>query len=135
MRIVLLMTLMIIAGSASAGLYKWVDNEGNVHYSQKPPRDKQYKSIKAPSAAPENSKPLYQSTTKKKKTSINTGASESQKNEKIRAKNCENAKKRLNVYQVYRRVKDADGNIKTVDDNERTKQIKQAKQAISDFCN
>ena len=66
MRIILLTTLMIFSSSASAGLYKWVDDEGNVHYSQKRPRDKQFKRIKAPAPAPENSKPLYESITKSK---------------------------------------------------------------------
>ena len=124
----------MIAASASAGLYKWVDNEGNVHYSQKPPRDKQFKRLKAPASAPENSKPLYQSI-KQKNISGNVAASESAKNEKIRATNCTNAKKNLSSYQRSRRIRDNDGNVITIDDNVRAKQIKIAKQAISDFCN
>lgn len=60
MKALLLMTMLIFTSSASAGLYKWVDDEGNVHYSQKRPRDKQFKRLKAPAAAPENSTPLYQ---------------------------------------------------------------------------
>ena len=126
--------MMIFASSASAGLYKWVDNEGNVHYSQKRPRDKQYKKIKAPAPAPESSKPLYKSTSPKNKSS-NSAVSETKKNEKMRAENCANAKKRLNAYQVYRRIQDNEGNIKVVSDNERANNIKRAKQAISDFCN
>ena len=133
MRILLLATMMIFASSVSAGLYKWVDNEGNVHYSQKRPRDKQYKKIKAPAPAPEDSKPLYKSTTKQNK-STGTATKEAKKNEKLRAENCANAKKRLNGYQVYRRMQDEDGNVKVLDDNERAKKIQQAKQAINDFC-
>ena len=124
----------MIAASASAGLYKWVDNEGNVHYSQKPPRDKQFKRLKAPTSAPENSKPLYQSI-KQKSISGNVAASESANNEKIRATNCTKAKNNLSSYQRSRRVRDKDGNVITVDDNVRAQQIKIAKQAVSDFCN
>ncbi|MCW8901817.1 MAG: DUF4124 domain-containing protein [Gammaproteobacteria bacterium] len=134
MRILLLSTLMILASSASAGLYKWIDNDGNVHYSQKPPRDQQFKRLKAPAAAPENSKPLYQETKLKDKAG-NIVATETAKNEQIRATNCENAKNNLSSYQRSRRIRDKDGNVKTLDDNERSKQIENAKQAINDFCN
>ncbi len=134
MRILLLMTLFIFTSSASAGLYKWVDGDGNVHYSQKPPRDKQYKRLKAPAPAPETTQPLYKSTKKTDKTA-KTLAAESAKNQKLRETNCTNAKEHLNKYTLYRRFRDKDGNVTTVNDNERAKQIKEAKQAINDFCN
>ena len=134
MRILLLTTMMIIAASASAGLYKWVDNEGNVHYSQKRPPDQQYKRLKAPPSAPENSKPLYQQTKQESKGS-NTAAAETAKNEKVREENCNNAKKSLKTYQLYKRVRDKDGNITVIDDNIRAEKIKNAQQAISELCN
>lgn len=132
MRLLLLTAMMILASSASAGLYKWVDNDGNVHYSQKPPRNQQFKRLKPPAEAPETSKPLYKSTPKENTT---VSATETKKNEKLRAENCANAKKRLNTYQVYRRVQDSDGKISVVSDKERAKNIEKAKKAISDFCN
>lgn len=61
MRMLLLTTLMIFVSSASAGLYKWVDDEGNVHYSQKRPINKQFERLKAPAPSPDGSKPLYNS--------------------------------------------------------------------------
>ena len=87
MRILLLTTMMIFAASASAGLYKWVDNEGNVHYSQKRPANQQFKKLKAPPPAPETSKSLYQSSEPAKPAS-STAAAETAKNQKIRADNC-----------------------------------------------
>jgi uncharacterized protein DUF4124 len=133
MRILLLTMIMIFASSASAGLYKWVDNEGNVHYSQKRPRDKQYKRIKAPAPAPESSKPLYQSSKQNKKAG-NVVASETAKNEKIRATNCAKAKKNLNSYTVYRRIRDKDGKVTILDDKVRAQRIEDAKKAISEYC-
>ena len=136
MRIVLLATLIIVSFSASAGLYKWVDDEGNVHYSQKRPINQQFKRLKAPAPAPEASKPLYQSQqSKQNKGGKDTVAAETAKNEKKRAANCANAKKKLNAYQVHRRIRDKDGNVTVVDDKVRASQIAKAKQAISDFCN
>ena len=134
MRILLLTAIMMIfASSASAGLYKWVDSDGNVHYSQKPPREQQYKRLKAPVAAPENTKSLYPSTKLNKPE--NVIATETAKNEKIRATNCLNAKNNLKSYQLTRRVRDKDGNVTIVDDKERARQIEKAKKAISQFCN
>ena len=130
MRIVLLATLMIFAGSASAGLYKWVDNEGNVHYSQKPPRNQQFKRLKAPPPAPEDGKPLYKSNKPTTKVKGATAAEETAKNKKIRAENCEKAKKNLSNMQVHRRIRDKDGNVIVLDDNVRSKNIENAKQAI-----
>lgn len=134
MRILLLTTLMMITSIASAGLYKWVDNDGNVHYSQKPPQDKQYIRLKAPAPAPEEAKPLYKNTNVQNNTTNKTTKTETAKNEEIRASNCKKAKQNLSSYQRSRRVRDIDGNVITIDDNERAKQIREAKQAISDFC-
>ena len=134
MRIVLLATMIIFASTASAGLYKWVDNEGNVHYSQKRPKNKQFKQIKVPASAPTDSTPLYQSETNQNKDN-KTVADESAKNEKVRATNCKNAKGNLKAYQVYRRIRDKSGNVTVVGDEERAKKITQAKRNIDNFCN
>ena len=135
MRTLLLMTMMIFASTSFAGLYKWVDNEGNVTYSQKPPREKQYKRLKAPNDAPENAKPLYPSTKLRKSKSTTLVTTQTARNEKIRATNCRNAKNNLNSYQLTRRVRDEDGNVTIVDDKERALQIDKAKNAINQFCN
>lgn len=134
MRVLLLTTMMIFASSASAGLYKWVDNEGNVHYSQKRPANKQFKNIKAPPPAPTDSKPLYQSSKPATKASGGTAADETAKNQKIRADNCAKAKKNLNNFQIHRRIRDKDGNVTVLDDKVRANNIENAKQAISNYC-
>ena len=133
MRIVLLTAMMIFASSASAGLYKWVDSEGNVHYSQKRPTNQQFERLKAPPPAPESTKPLY-TTEKPAGEAGKTAASETKKNEEIRAANCKKAKENLNNYQVHRRMRDKDGNVTIIDDKERAKQIENATKAISNYC-
>lgn len=134
MRILLLTTMMIFASSASAGLYKWVDDEGNVHYSQKKPRNQQFKRLKAPPPPPEDSKPLYKSAVKESDGN-KTVAAETEKNKNFREQNCANAKKNLSAYQTSRRVQDEKGNVKTLDDKERAEQIAIAKQHIRHYCN
>ena len=134
MRILLLATIMIFASSASAGLYKWVDEEGNVHYSQKRPRDKQYKRIKAPKPAPTNASPLYQKE-KKESNGSKTARTETANNKKIRADNCAGAKKNLQTYQLYKKISDGSGKSRTLKPSERKKRIQETQQAISEFCN
>ena len=56
------------------------------------------------------------------------------KNASIIKQNCEAAKKNLNVYQVYSRVKDKDGKIRVVSPKEREEKIQAAKDAIREFC-
>lgn len=126
--------MMVFASSAFAGLYKWVDEDGNVHYSQKRPANKQFKQIKAPPPAPENSKPLYNTSVVPSGKAGKTAAAETAKNNKIRADNCVKAKKSLNNYQIHRRMRDKDGNVSVIGNNERAKNIESAKQAISNYC-
>ncbi len=133
MRILLLTAMMIFASSAFAGLYKWVDDEGNVHYSQKRPANQQFERLKAPPAAPENETPLFQSN-KPADAPNKAVAEETAKNKKIREENCAQAKKSLASYQIYRRVRDKDGNVIILDDKVRATQIKRAKEAISSYC-
>lgn len=134
MRILLLTAMMIFASSAFAGLYKWVDDEGNVHYSQKRPANQQFERLKAPPPAPDSDKPLYQSS-KPSDTPNKAVAEETAKNEKIRAENCAQAKKSLASYQIYRRMLDKDGNVVVIDDKVRASQIEKAKEAINSYCN
>jgi len=133
MRMLLLTMIMIFATSASAGLYKWIDDEGNVHYSQKRPANQQFERLKAPPPAPDNAKPLYKSSAPAK-TASKTAATETAKNKEIRAKNCAQAKKNLSNFQIHRRMRDKDGNVTTIDDNVRAKNIKNAQNAISNYC-
>ena len=134
MRILLLTAMMIFASTAFAGLYKWVDDEGNVHYSQKRPANQQSERLKAPPPAPDSDKPLYKSSTPSD-TPNKAVAEETAKNEKIRAENCAKAKKSLANYQIHRRMRDEDGNVTVIDDKVRASQIEKSKEAINSYCN
>ena len=133
MRVLLLTAMMIFAGSATAGLYKWVDDDGNVHYSQKRPANQQFKRLKEPPPAPDNAKPLYKSGVPATKAG-KTATAETAKNKAIRAKNCAQAKKNLSNFQIHRRMRDKDGNVTVIDNKERASQIENAKKAMSNYC-
>jgi len=133
MRILLFTAMMILASTASAGLYKWVDSEGNVHYSQKPPANTSFKTIKAPPPAPKSSEPVVK-TGNDENDVEKTIKAETAKNQKLREENCEIGKNNLKSYQTFRRIRDKDGNVRIVDAKERAEKIEAAKQLIRDFC-
>lgn len=135
MRILLLIMMMILASSASAGLYKWIDEKGSVHYSQKPPKNKPYKTIKAPPPIAKSSQLSASDSNETEETNAErTIRTETEKNTKHRAKNCHVGKNNLKSYQLFRRIRDKDGNIRAVSDKERATEIESAKQLIRDFC-
>jgi hypothetical protein len=133
MRILLLTIIMIFASSASAGLYKWVDDEGNVHYSQKRPTNQQFKKLKAPPPAPENSKPLYQPLKQKTKADELIGV-ETAKIKKIRETHCATAKKNVKNYKVFRRFRDKDGKLTVLNDEQSAQKVEEAKKMVNEFC-
>lgn len=140
----LLLILGFASQSAVATTYKYQDASGNVVYSQNPPADPAtpYEVLGVPShARPGTDTPPASSSAQKSITDTSKAnesnqqvADEVKKAQEIREKNCANAKKRLETYTVYRRMKNEKGEVVRIDDNERQKQIDQAKQAIKDFC-
>jgi hypothetical protein len=135
-----LFTGLLICTAATAATYKWVDEKGNVHYSQHPPADTNYERMKIeksrPGETPPPAPPASGSTNKAGGSSSSSEVvkEELSKNEEIRAKNCEAAKKNLEIYTVYKRYKDKEGNVVRMDDDERLKKIEESKQHISEFC-
>lgn len=141
-----LASLLVI--SAHATTYKYRDADGRTVYSQYPPASGPYQVIDTPRsnqygsgskpAATSSSKPSLQERAHQndaKEKADKDLASETEKNMKLREKNCETARKNLQVYQVYRRFKDDKGNVVRMSDTERQKKIDEARDAIKQFCN
>lgn len=43
-----LIGIMFFASITFAGVYKWIDNKGNIHYADTPPTNKEFKRIEVP---------------------------------------------------------------------------------------
>ena len=131
---------LLLCTAATAATYKWVDEKGNVHYGQHPPADTNYERMKVEKSRPgETPPPAPASSGSTNQAGSSTGSSkvvkeELSKNQEIRAKNCEAAKKNLEIYTVYKRYRDKEGNVVRMDDEERLKKIEEAKQHIAEFC-
>ena len=136
-----IITTSILSSSvALAGMYKWVDSEGNVQYSQEPPPDRPVTTINlSPSQVGTPSSTEQASEDKSPKDDApNAQKSEkaqerAKKNEEIRAKNCETGRHNLDVYKTQRRVT-VNGEVKALDDNERNKAIEEAQKIIDKNC-
>lgn len=132
---------LIMASANAATTYKWLDENGNVVYSQQPPEEGPYETIKTKKSPSSSSAPAPSSsfTTEVKEEAEETELDnkvqqEVAKSEKLRADNCKAAQNNLETYTVYRRIKNDQGEIIRLDDDERAKRIQEAKDAIKEFC-
>ncbi len=134
----------LLAAAAQAGMYKYVDEDGNVTYSQTPPPSGEYEYIRTPRRS---TRPPSSAAAKKREAwrkQIEAGAqareedakvqAEVAKAQELRRKNCEIARKNVEIYTVYRYITDKDGNTVRLDDEERLRRLEEAKQQVKDFC-
>lgn len=139
--------LCIVFGTAQAGsVYKWVDEQGNTHYSQEPhgssAKEMNIKTNPATSSTTseemdelqkqveEIDKSKQEQAKKDEKTAIE------QKNKEIRAKNCSNAKSRYNTLNAGGRLYEVDekGERFYLDDSMRQSRLAEAQKAIDEWC-
>lgn len=136
------LSLGITTLASAVTTYKWVDKDGTVHYSQEPPSNDNYQTLNVQTQSPsgdssssQQSAPSY-STPSSSNDSKATDVIKKQEamGEAQRQKNCETAKKNLEIYTTYRRFREKSGKVIRMDDNERAKRIEQSKEQIKQFC-
>ncbi len=144
----LLISLVIslaASGAWAATTYKWLDNNGNVVYSQTPPVEGPYEIIRIKQGNSSSSYPAASESTESSTATFSSNRAEEEKKnqsiqqeqaraEEIRKKNCEAARKNLEAYTVFRRFKQPDGSYVVLEDDERLKRQQKAKDDIKEFC-
>lgn len=140
---------LLMLGSAYAGMYRWVDEDGVTHYTQTPPINEESTLIeepKPPTRSPEEAwKELNEQRLKRENTKIKqdlkaTEKEEQQriaKNEEIRAQNCAAAQRNLTNLQsgrTNRMVKTASGEYKRLTVEDHQQMLEQARKNIEEFC-
>lgn len=137
---------------SSAGAYKWVDETGQVHYSERPPAGETAKPVQLPKtpraagsttvdpALPEQPSEGAQ-TEQPPEEAQSTPAEESEETARqalaeTQRKNCSTAKANLQRLQAGRRVtsKSADGEVYYLDDAEREAQVAEANARLRANC-
>ena len=135
--------IYLLAGHAYAAMYKWVDEEGNVQYTQSPPpAGIEADTIKPP---PEVDSATAIKQLEEQDKEFDELRNQRQEQEKksteeeakvaMQKKNCEMARKRLETYARPRvRFVQEDGSRVTATEEERQEQIKKSEAMIKEFC-
>lgn len=136
------MTLMLLAGAASAKLYKWVDEQGNVTYSERKPPDRQVEEIKllgVPTVSNEQARQRLEQLNEKAETATKdrefkkTVTAEVAEREERLKENCEIARQNLRVLENSSRVQDQSGQF--MDDAQREARLAQTRKEVENNCN
>ena len=136
----------LVSFPAPCEIYKWVDDEGKVHYSEKPPNKAPKDSIetikirdntdtqRASKKLGEKSKSLDERREERKKEKTDMAAKKQQL-EANKAR-CEQAKKYLASLQNPKvTVTESDGTVRALGEEERQEKIKNGKKMVSEACN
>ena len=132
---------LFACGSALAAaetVYKWTDNRGQVHYSERPPQGAQAEAIKPETG---HSEPVTYTTATDEKASEEKKDKEGKKvgSEKSALKDperCDSARKNLDTLKTYARIKikGDDGEYRFLTPDEQTQKTAEATKAIEESC-
>ena len=135
---------ILLAGNAHAAIYKWVDENGNVQYTETPPpADVKAETIQPPPQTVDTETATKQLTEQERQFEELRKQRLEQKGEgakeaadlALQEKNCQMAQDRLASY-ARPRVKfvQEDGTRVTATEEERQEQIKKSEDLIKEFC-
>jgi len=139
---------LFISNYCYAGIYKWVDEQGNVHYGQQRPADSQSERLNIQHHAPSDVSSYKRPGSKEENKDGNTenkdkaaDANEEKKPEtaeekKRRLNACSQAKKNLSTMESIGRIKskDKDGNASYLSQQQKEAKMKQSRDLISKHC-
>ncbi len=142
-RLSLLSATLLLASGVNAEIYKWVDENGQTHYTQQPPESGQAETIQVPPPPPIDDtaaevEELIEQQEAAEKSAREAEQEQQQEAERLAAiqKNCEIAQANLKLYQDNpgRRMMDEAGNVYRLTEEERQQKIEESRQQIEEFC-
>ncbi|HEX5093678.1 MAG TPA: DUF4124 domain-containing protein [Burkholderiales bacterium] len=144
------LALALPAAAAAEQLYRWVDKDGTVRYSDRPPPGGvPSRTLNVPGPAPaaedkgsagspslQDQAKAFEKRQEEQKKAADKAAAAS-KDEQIKADNCRRARESLATLQGGRRIMqtDAQGNQYYIDDAQRAQEAERAEQAVKEWCN
>ena len=143
MNVIFFGLLASFSQSTTANMYKWIDENGNTHYTQSPPPDGiDGVIIKPPSSVDEDS--ALKTVEKQKKKAdklLENRKKQAEKEEKEQAeidrlnKNCEISKSNVASLERPRvNFEDDEGNVYSAPEEERLERLKKAKEDVEEYC-
>lgn len=138
-RYTLLIGIAVFTTSASAAPYKWVDQTGQVHYSQVPPAHLKSKEINiAINPAKTNKSKAQEESVSKEESSLKEDKQEKQRLAQLaqrRKESCTDAKHNLMVLENNNHVREkVDGEYIVLSQDERNKRIQRLTKQTGDLC-
>jgi hypothetical protein len=144
-----IIALSLLGLNAHAGVNKWVDSEGKVHYSDAPPPEAKTETVRnisgkgqADAPATYSPKSYAEREAEMKKSKLEKeGAAQKKAQEETNAKakqaNCEAARQNARSLESGGRIVtyDANGERTYMEDDARTQRLEEAREAASKYCN
>ena len=149
-KLIILAGAILFSTSAFAAIYKWTDEQGNVHYGQQRPTTATSEKMNVQQHAPENTstynRPGSQKDAKSTDKSGNNAKpaneqkaekkTETKAEKKKRLAACEQARKSLKTMEEVGRIraKDKDGNTTFLSQQQKEEKMKQSRKMLSKHC-
>ncbi len=144
MKLLLLLTILFLSLSpqASEKIYKWIDANGQTHYSSKKPEDKTSQEINIrvpktqPTASAQNIEAKDKITASERFDEFRKTKEENKKQKEKRKQRCQKAKATNARFKEQIRFSHttADGEKHYLEDSQRDKILKTSNQAIKKYC-
>ncbi len=123
--------VLFYASSVNAGqYYRWVDENGETHYSQQRPVDQKSQKIKTPDSPPP---PVLEKSDKSSTNGAEADNPAQNRNVQIAKENCQKAKANINVYKNSKVIL-KDGKPHTLTEKERQELIKKSQEQVKLYC-
>lgn len=137
------------SSTAMSSIYKWVDEDGKVHYGQQRPASADAEKMKINSHAPrdtssykrpslnkENTEDIGKTKDKDKNTTEEAPKVESAADKKRRLEACAQARKQLATMQAKGQIRsrDKDGNITYMSQEQKEARMKSIREAVAQKC-
>lgn len=142
-QLILILALVLLSLNAYS-VYKWKDANGNIQYTEYPPPTGDVEIMKPPpistigtqksELAPDNedkNKDKGETKPKEKKQATIDPKAE----QEMKQKNCETAKKNLATYLRTKKIRDKEGNVVRISDDDWQNRVNKTRQKIEEFCN
>ncbi len=144
--LILSIAISLVPIFSYAAVYKWIDENGDIHYSQSRPTNAQSKRMKI-APPPKEGKSTYKRPSLGKKDATdkkngeqnpdeNNQQADRKKSSNKQDPGCKTAKLALKTLLSHGRIrqKDSDGNVSYIPDDQKQQRIKQEKDFIKQNC-
>lgn len=141
----LLTALLFASNLVHAQIYKWVDENGQINYTQQPPSSGDAEVVKVPPPPPVDTEQAQQEidqlieqqeTAEETQAETQQEADEAARQQAIFEENCRIAQQNYTQYENNpgRRVMDEDGNVTRLSEEERQQKLQELQEQIELYC-